>query len=268
MIVYIDVVILENLIINFFLLLITIQVMHIKVKYRSIFLSSILGALYILCLFIPQLNIVTNIIGKCIFAFIMVFIVLRDKGLITIFKGFIIFLMISFMFAGICFMFALLENNYEIDSAFTITNYSTKYLLFGGMIIYITVERIRTFLKDRAVVTNFIYELEINIDDSINKITAFLDTGNELKEPITNLPVIIVDKSSFRDISVNHKECFNVPYKVINGKTGNMRGIKVKEVKLFKDNNYIFSREAIICFSEGKLSITGDYEALLSRGII
>lgn len=268
MIVYVDIVIVENLVINFFLLLVTMQIMSIKVKYRRIFLSSSIGAIYTLSLFFSQTSFLTTFLGKLLFALLMIYIILKDKGIVTTIKGLLIFYLVSFTFCGILFMFALTQNGYDITKAFTLQSYSIKYLLFGGMVIYITMSRIIFYVKDRMVISNLIYDLEININDEVTKIKGFLDTGNELVEPVTTLPVIIVEKTNFLNVNINKEEQFSIPYKVVNGDKGSIKGVKAKEVKLVKKDGQVLSKEAIICFCEGTLSASGDYNALLSRGII
>lgn len=268
MIVYIDVVIVENLVINFFLLLITMQILSFKINYKTIFLSSILGAIYTLCMFFSELSFITTFPGKVLVALLMIYIILRGKDIGFIIKGVLTFFMISLMFCGLCFMFTLSQNDYNISKAFIIENYSIKYMMLAGMVIYILISRIIYHIKDRMIISKFIYDIEINIDDKVKTIRGFLDTGNELVEPITSLPVIIVEKYSFSDLVLSSKEQFNIPYKVVNGGTGTIKGVKAKEVRLFKEDGNTLSKEAIICFSEGTLSRNGDYEALLSRGMI
>ncbi|MGL5244823.1 MAG: sigma-E processing peptidase SpoIIGA, partial [Sarcina sp.] len=51
MVIYIDVVLIENFFINFFLLLISMQIMSEKVSYRRIAISSTIGILYIALIF-------------------------------------------------------------------------------------------------------------------------------------------------------------------------------------------------------------------------
>ncbi|MPQ42471.1 sigma-E processing peptidase SpoIIGA, partial [Clostridium tarantellae] len=181
----------------------------------------------------------------------------------------LIFIMISFTFCGLCFMFALSQNKYSLLENFNIKNYSIKYLIFAVIIIYITINRIIFYLKDRFIIKNLLYDLEVNIKDNNIKVKAFLDTGNELVEPITLLPVIILEKSIIPNINISEKEMFNIPYGLVNGQNGYMKGIKVNEVKLYKNNaSEAISKQAIICFCNKKLNINGEYKALLSRGII
>ena len=62
MTVYIDIVVIENLIINYFLILITTQIMGMRVKAINIFLASLLGSLYTLFIFLPKFSFFTNIV--------------------------------------------------------------------------------------------------------------------------------------------------------------------------------------------------------------
>ena len=54
MTVYIDIVIIENLIINYFLILTTTQIIGIKTKEINMFLASLLGSVYTLFIFLPK----------------------------------------------------------------------------------------------------------------------------------------------------------------------------------------------------------------------
>ena len=60
MTVYIDIVILENFLINFFLLYLTLQTLKDTIIYKRIILAAFLGAIYTLFVFVPGLNILTS----------------------------------------------------------------------------------------------------------------------------------------------------------------------------------------------------------------
>lgn len=268
MTVYIDIVVVENLIINYFLILITTQIIGMRVKAINIFLASLLGSLYTLFIFLPEFSFLTNIIGKTLVVIIMMTVTVNNKKISSILKASLVFFMTSFMFVGICFFFALIQNSYDITKAFVIEKYSSKYLLFSGIIIYIIFNRIIFYIKDRISISNLIYDLEMNIDGQIIKIKGFLDTGNELVEPITSLPVIIAERYYFHNITIESKELFNIPYRVVNGYNNTMSGFKVKNIKMCNRSSNLLIRDAIVCFCDKSLSTDGDYEALLSRGII
>lgn len=45
-------------------------------------------------------------------------------------------------------------------------------------------------------------------------LTAFLDTGNQLKDPYSNKPVILISNNVIAD---NHRKCIMLPYNGVNG---------------------------------------------------
>lgn len=268
MTVYVDIVILENFLINFFLLYLTLQTLKDKISYKKIILSAFLGALYTLLVFIKELNILTSLPLKMLFSFLMVSIILEKRNLKTIIKRYIVFLVITFAFCGACFMFALMENKYEVSESFVILNYSTKSMIFSIIISYLLLSGVMNYFKNRAIINNFIYKVNIRVNSEVVNIKAFLDTGNGLVEPATLLPVIIVERERFKGINLKGRDQFKIPYKVIDGNSGYMKGIKFDDIELCDAEGNIMKRDAVLCFCDNKLSKEGEYEALLSRGII
>ncbi|MGL4451535.1 MAG: sigma-E processing peptidase SpoIIGA [Sarcina sp.] len=267
MIVYLDVLLLENFVINFFLLTLTMQLSQYKFKYRMVVLSSILGSLYTLTVFFESLEVFTNIIFKILIVFIMVKIILRNKNTISAIKVTGIFFLVSIAFSGFCFIFAMAENPYNIQGAFTIKNYSSKSLLFSSMILYLIAYRTYVYFKNRAIIDNFIYELEFCIKNKKIKVRGFLDTGNELIESITMLPVIILEEGMVDNIIISEEEFFYIPYKVVSGTSSRLKGIKVEDIRM-ENNGEVRNVDAIIAFCNTKLSVDGDFNALLSRAIL
>ena len=108
----------------------------------------------------------------------------------------------------------------------------------------------------------------MNIDGEVIKLKGFLDTGNELVEPLTSLPVLIAEKHYFGNITLEDKELFSIPYKVVNGYNNMISGFRVKNIKIYNKSSNLLIKDAIVCFCDQRLSGDGDYEALLSRGMI
>ncbi|GIM27902.1 sigma-E processing peptidase SpoIIGA [Clostridium polyendosporum] len=266
--VYIDVVVFENFIINSFLLLVTIQIVRGKCNYKRIILSALLGALYTIVLFIPKLYLLTILPIKLLVAMVMVYVASSINDLIFLIKSSVIFILVSMLLCGFCFGFSMYQNNYNISESFIITSYSFKYMLLSIMIIYLLLYRIMIFIKDRKVIFDFTYEIEFTLSGECYKVKAFLDTGNELIEPATCLPVIIVEEKIIKIHELNKKSIYYVPYKAINGHSGNLKGYKVDKVNLFKDNKKLVSKDVIICLCNEKLSSSNDYGALLSRAVL
>lgn len=261
MIVFLDVLIFINTVVDFFIMYITSKTLRVKAKFKYMLLSSVLGALYVIVLLFPELTVLSNLFFKLVVAEILVFITFRNKNIMFNLKALSIFIMYSMLLAGICIFTQYNTGEYDIY------NFSYKWLIISIMIIYIVIDRLVVYIRDRKNLTTLIYNVDIILNSGSKRVKAFLDTGNELKEPATNLPVIVVEKSVFCNVDIKDYDKFFIPYKVVNGECGKLVGFKPKAVKISIGENMEI-RDVIIAFCEDKLSELSDYHALLPRGVI
>lgn len=266
MIVNLDILIIENTIVNYFLLYITSQTIRIRVKFKRVLLPAALGGIYVITMILPKLNVFTRLPFKMLAAAIMIVLLVRNKSIIFNLKALSIYIFYSMMLAGICFFIEISKStNSEFSSI--IINYSYKKLLLAIIVVYLLINRLVVYVRDRQDLNNLIFKVEI-VDKNIKRtVTAFLDTGNELREPATNLPVMIVEKSCMELLQLKDSEKLYIPYSVINGTSGNMLGFKPDHIVIYNGKGKE-TREVVIAFCEDKLNKYNDYNALLSRGII
>jgi len=266
-IIYLDVIILENFIVDFFLLYITCQTLKVRVNIKYTIIATIFGDIYGVLVLYPIGKYFSVIPFKMIIAFIMVAIAIKNRNLELIVKGGIIFLLYSMVLAGSCIFIALRKGEfYNISNV--IINFSYKNLMLAIIVIYIAISRIVIYIRDRKTLDKLIYTVEIKFNNSQKTIRAFLDTGNELREPVTNLPVIVVEKDMLKGIVIPEDKKMVIPYKVINKQYGKLYGFIPDKVEIRIDNDDVINIKAIIAECENKLSDVGEYNALLSRGII
>ena len=265
MIVYIDIIIIENFIVNLFLLINTMKALKFDYN-KKIYLSSMIGAFYTIVLFIEN-KIFTSVFIKISIAIIMILICQKEKNIKNTLKATILFFLLSFMLCGFGFSLYFMDNQYDFFNKFTMNDFSLKYLIIGIMILNIVFTRIIELLKERFFISNFIYEMEIVLNERIISLKGFLDTGNALKEPITNLPCILIDKEYIEEFNLKDKEKFYINYKTI-GNYGDIEGFIFDKVKIKKEKESWIEIKAIICKSEVKLSKENEFNALLSRGVI
>ena len=71
-VIYIDVLIIVNLFVNYFILLTTSKFLNLKLKLSRLILGEILGAIYSLYIFIPEPNLFISILIKLFMSIIMV----------------------------------------------------------------------------------------------------------------------------------------------------------------------------------------------------
>lgn len=265
MIVYIDIIIIENFIVNLFLLINTMKALKFDYD-KKIYLSSAIGAFYTITLFMEN-KILTSIFMKIFMVVIMILICQRKRSIKNTVKATILFFLISFMLCGFGFSLYFMDNQYDFLNKFTMKDFSLNNLIVGTMILNIIFIRITELLRERFFIDNFIYDIELILNGSIINLKGFLDTGNALREPITNLPCIIVEKECFECFNIKEKEKIYINYKTI-GNCGDIEGFIFEKVRIKKDKESWVEIKAIICKSEVKLSKENEFNALLSRGVI
>ena len=265
MTVYLDILIFENFIVNFFILFITAQTLRLKLCIKSGILASALASVYVVTLVLPSLSFFTLLPFKIIIPLIIILISFRKKNIVFNIKASIIYILYSMLIAGMCYfiLYSSISGNVYWNSI----TFTYKKLFLSIMIIYIIINRLIIYIKERKEITQLIYLVDIFINKNKKSVRAFLDTGNELKEPATNLPVLIVDSYVFEEIDFANLDMLYVPYKVVDGTFGRLQGF-IPDYITINVGGEVLKRNVVVACCENKLSDLKDYQALLSRGII
>ena len=130
--------------------------------------------------------------------------------------------------------------------------------------------------------------VKIYLKEKYVDITAIIDTGNFLREPITKMPVIVVEKEKLKDIFPNnildnidsiingdniHLGEFSakiraIPFKSLGKENGLLLGIKVDNVKIYYEDMEHKITDVIVGIYNGKLSKNGKYAGLVGLDIL
>lgn len=293
MIVYIDIILLENLCMNYIILFATAYIMKLKISHIRLVASSGIGAIYSIMLYMQILPIYSNLIMKIVLSIAMVYIAYMPRNIKNIVKQLIIFYLISFAFGGCAFalLYFIKPENIIMKNGVYIGTYPIKIALLGGIVGFVVTYIAFKIIKNRASKKDIIYPLEIKINEQSISLNALLDTGNMLKDPITLMPVIVVEKEMLYDFlpteilnnlekiiggdtkeitekNVEYMSKFRIiPYSSIGRQNGLMLGFKADKVKITIDDEEKEVNNAIIgIFNESFNSNT--YSALISLEIL
>ena len=195
MTIYIDIVLLENLIMNYIIFLATAIILKIKINQLRLIIASLLGAVYSIIAYIMVSKIYSNIILKIILSIIIVYIAFNPQTLKKLWKSILIFYLTSFVFGGAAFALIYIIKPQEIlmKNGLFLGTYPLKTIILGAIVAFVLVITAFTIVKNKISKKDMIYEIEILLNGKNIKTRAMLDTGNMLKEPITNTPVIVVE---------------------------------------------------------------------------
>lgn len=103
MTIYIDIIFLENLFMNYIILFATGIIVKTPIKIIRTLISSIIGSLYAVIAYMSILQIYSNTILKIVLSISMVYIAFNSKNLKSFMKQLIIFYLTSFTFGGVAF---------------------------------------------------------------------------------------------------------------------------------------------------------------------
>jgi len=265
MVIYVDIFSFGNFIVNLFLLYVLVKCMGIKMNYKKCLFASSIGTLYALLVLYSNLNVIlSNIFIKLLVSFLMVFIASGLKDLTNLIKANLIFLSLTFLLAGLCIFIEISGHSMIV---LFIHRVKATSVITGIMIFILSLDRLYYFLKEWISNANYIFEIEINMFNKEVKIKSFLDTGNELKEPITNLPVVVLEKDIIDDKDISEKETYFIPYTTADGTSGTMKAFKPDKFAINKNGNFI-EKEVMIAITDISFSKENDYKALLNKVLL
>lgn len=289
MTIYIDVIIVENLIMNYIILYATGTISKVKISYLRIFCSSLIGAIYAITEYTFKLNIYSNIIIKTILSVIIIYVAFNPQNIKKMCKQLIIFYVTTFTFGGIAtyLIYVLKPQNIIIKNGMYVGTYVLKVIFIGAIIGTIILFIAFKQVKSKITKKDMIFKIKIKINGKEKTLDAMVDTGNMLKEPITGTPVAVVERTSLYDLLP--KEILNntesilggdfknipedikreyipklkiIPFASLGKQNGMLVGIKPEKIEIINEQTEE-NKNAIIGIYNKSLTKKGEYNALI-----
>ena len=243
MLIYLDLLFILNLWIDYLLLITTNIVMKYKVNYKKAFISALIGALSTFLVFIN--NDILLILLKVIICTLMQFIMNGYKGIKTLLENVFYFYLISIILAGFFYLFSI--DNLNIKEKYILLFITTPVVLY---INKKEIKKLNTYYKQ-------VYSVTIIINNNKYYFNALLDTGNNLYDQYKHNPISLIYSNDF-----DNEKYILVPIETANNKSL-LKCVKVD--KLIVDN--IVINNALIGLSENKFNIQ-DINMILHKDIL
>ena len=296
MTIYLDVVLIENLCMNYIILFATGYLLKIKMNHIRLILSAILGGIYSILAYMEILEIYSNFALKIILSIVMVYMAYHAKNVKQLAKQLIFFYLTSFVFGGCAFalLYFIKPQEILIRNGTYIGTYPLKIAILGGIVGFTITVIAFHFVKKKITKKDMYCNITIYFEEKNVTATALLDTGNMLKDPITSMPVIVVEKEILKNIlpeiilnNLNRiiggdvpKEVYEdenleyitkfrvIPFSSIGKTNGMLLGFKANKVEI-KDEESIETRNNVIVgIYENKLSKKNQYSALIGLDLL
>lgn len=295
MTIYIDVILAENLMMNYIILLATGIVAKVKIKQFRLVLASLIGAIYTIISYMKILNLQFSFVFKIILSIIIVYAAYNPQRMSKMWKILLIFYLVSFVFGGVAFSLIYIVKPQEVlvKNGMFLGTYPLKTIMLGAVIAFLIIIATFKIVKNKISKKDVIYDIEVMINDKKITARALIDTGNMLKEPITNTPVIVIEKAllyeclpkeilnhleniiggDFKDIPEEVQDRYIsklklIPFSSLGKQNGMLLGIKPKKIKIVKEDEIVEKENVILGIYQQSLTKRGEYQALMGMEFI
>jgi stage II sporulation protein GA (sporulation sigma-E factor processing peptidase) len=176
-----------------------------------IILSSAIATVYsILMVFFENSKVIFNWPMKMILSFVMVIVAFRPKTIKSFLKVLLCFYVVTFVFAGlaIAIIFMWGQTSTSVGGIMYFRwSAPIKYLLIVAMVGFWSLKKFIKNLQKKKVLESYIIDLNVSICGKKCTIPALLDTGNELKDPISGESVIVVESNKLTTVLSDEFVC-------------------------------------------------------------
>lgn len=150
---------------------------------------------------------------------------------------------------------------------------SIVMLLVSVVIVLLLLPYLIRYINTFRKRLNNIFDVSLVLEEKSVSAKALLDTGNHLREPLTNKPVIIVEKSLLKQIMTKELLQYTtrikvVPYRSIGKEHGTMYALVLDRLEVTVNNDVHEHEGVVACVYEGTLSSKKDYQLILHEELM
>lgn len=296
MILYLDIIFLENLCMNYIILFATGIITKNKIKKLRIFISSMIGSIYVVISIFSIFQMYTNIFFKILISVLLVHIAYSPKNIKELISKLMVFYLTSFAFGGCAYalLYIIKPQNIFMKNGLYIGTYPLKIALLGGLIGFSLIVNVFKMIKNKMNKKDIYCYIEIEFNNKKACMKSLVDTGNMLKDPISNMPVIVVEKEILNNmipkeilenieniICGNNEKFFEIiknteiankfrliPFSSLGNQHGLILGFKADNVHIEYNDEIKETKKVIVGIYSKKLSKGNTYNALIGLDTI
>lgn len=259
MVIYIDVLLFVNAIVNYAVLMTTEKLMKRNGRLYRILIGALTGSLFSLLIFWMDENRLLLFLLKLLSAAALTLITFGWRSRLVFLKTFLCCLAVSVVYSGFFILFYQIFKppNMMIVHDILYLQVNPLSLIALTVIIYLIILLLYKLFSERIKST--VVPLDFSVDGLSYSCTGKIDTGCNLREPFSSSPVIITDPSVFR--IQDHQPCRIVPYTALNNRSY-LKAVRAQQVCI---NKQPIDREIYIAVSTIQ---NGDYQAIINSEII
>ncbi|SMG13488.1 sigma-E processing peptidase SpoIIGA [Paenibacillus aquistagni] len=304
-VIYADLVLGLNLVLDWTLLRMTAKLRGIRPTRTRVIGAALIGTLYAGVLFVPTVPFLLTLGGKVLISICMLMVAFGFHQFGYFFRNLLAFYFSAFVIAGGAIGIQYLLQDATLWAVFqhTASDVVQEKLKFGAALLMIGLCCAYGLYrlswgqqKQQAQMNSFLVQVEIGIGGQVCSCTGLIDTGNSLKEPLSGAPVMITDVELWQGIlpaswlkAVREGDVLNglneacseeekgvvdeaklriIPYRGVNANSQWMIGFKPDYIHITYDQSIYRITQAIIGLDSGKLSADQQFQAIVHPDMV
>lgn len=298
MTIYLDAIFLLNLLFNYLILLLVQSLLRQGTsKWRLLFGAFVATLLVPITIYFPN-SILTSVVGKVIYSIVIIFSSFKFVSLTQFIKLLLSFYFVSFGIGG-----GLIAIHFMMNHSFSLTaeGLLTYRTGFGDIVSWLFVLigfpfvlLFTKFRMDRQLIDDIRYDetysVLIEMKGQTFTTNGFIDSGNQLVDPITRSPVIICDahflqqffteieweqlKIAYEQFEVDKlpnkwkNRIFIVPFKGVGGSDNILFTIRADSLIITFENKQLKADNVLIGIQFSHLTADRHYQCLLHPKVV
>ncbi|MDD2211977.1 MAG: sigma-E processing peptidase SpoIIGA [Clostridia bacterium] len=295
--VYLDIILLVNFMMDFFILWVTGKAANLPIKLTRLMWGAVLGALYSLVILLPEWSVFSSFFAKNVCAVIMVGVAYRPQSVGKFVRTLAYMYLLSFTMGGAVFAAVSLTDT----APGYIQAWNGMGILWGIHYLWLAIGVVVALflgysglscLRKSWLQQQLLNSLTIYFQKQKIVVPALLDTGNQLTDPLTKKPVIVVEsealekvlpKEILQKISEEDSEISEllasleenwaarlrvIPFNSVGKRHGLMIGFRPDLIVIKNRRKEIITSDVVLGLVNKSLSREGQYRALLHPQIL
>ena len=264
---------------DFVILLLTGRLMRLTYRLWRLVLGSVVGSLGVcFLLVVPQAPVLVEILFSYVILAVtmvlisygryklnkMLFISLALFGQTVFIGGILQF------FMGIPVVKKIMDQIMKVGSDQEISLLTMFFIVLTILLVSPWVFRYINEFRQRLMT---VFQVTLSLEGKCIVVKGLLDTGNHLREPISNKPVIIVEQKVMDEIMTKDLLEYDtrvkiIPYRSLGKEDGTMCGIVLDELMVEVNEERHSHINVIACLYKGTLSSKKDYQVILHEELM
>jgi stage II sporulation protein GA (sporulation sigma-E factor processing peptidase) len=292
--VYLDVIWLLNVCFDSLLLWLTAIMLKRDVVWWRVLFGAFIGASLVVMMFTPFSMYAQHPAIKVVFSFLIVFVTFGFKRIRYFLENLFAFYFVTFTVGGgMIAAHYFLQRQVDIHASM-LTTYSLgvgdpvswMFVLLGFPALWLFSRARINGIREKKLRFEHIVDVLIVFDGIPLQLKGLIDSGNQLYDPLSKMPVMIVEMNKVKEVLpeelvqhiqlrksmdwINNEQLEKwihrlriVPYRVVGSEQQFLVAIKPDRIMIFYEQQWLEIQKGLVGLNETNLSADGEYQCII-----